>query len=573
MARTTLTVCMIVRNERENLEALLPALRDAVEAIVVVDTGSADGSQDVVRAAGATLLERAWDDDFSAARNAGLERVRTTHALWLDADDRPAPDALSRLRAAITQRPDAGWMMLLVNEAADPSTITSCWQLRAFPVHERHRFHGRIHEQVHSALRSTGTPIERVEATIRHLGYVDPEDVLRKSRRNLALLEREVADGRDDVNTLYHLMRSAQMSGKPEVALEAADRLLGKADDGAPKDVLQAAEIIRGRLLFQRGRSREALEAMQRAVERIPDDATARFFHAELLRRAGDLPGAVRELATARGCQVRMDSVPVPVAGIRRAIRKTLGEILEQLGRPVDAAVSYREALDDFPEDREVRRAFVRASIAAGALDAAERTLDSLDDSAADLVERMRLRALLAFSRGRDAEADALFARVEERAPRDAASSLHRGHLALRAGDVTAAAAHYRRSLSRQSTPDAHVGLAATHLEADRVAEALDHLVLAVESGAGRPLPPGTEALSGEALYRSGRPEEARDAFERHLRRHGPDARILARLGDCYRALGAPQAAERGYRAALELVPGLPEASAGLATLAGAGAS
>ncbi len=572
MGGTSLTVSMIVRDERENLEVLLPALRDAVDAIVVVDTGSTDGSPDVARAAGATVVSRPWDDDFSAARNAGLELVRTSHVLWLDADDRVAPETLARLKDAVARRPEAGWLLLLVNEAADPAAVTSCWQLRAFPARPEHRFAGRIHEQLFGALQATGTPVDRLDAPIRHLGYADPEEVLRKARRNFTMLSRDAATAPDDVPTLYHLMRAASACGEPEAALDAAERLIAPAARGTPTDVLQAAEVIRARLLFQRGRSEDALAGLRRAVDRVPDDATARYFLADLLRRRGDLASAARELGAARSCPIRLETIPVPVAGLRRAIRKGHGEVLEQLGRPAEAAAAYREALDDAAgEDRELSRALVRACIAAGALDAAEAALDALPDDETDVVDRLRLRATLAFARGRDAEAEALFARVESRAPRDAASALHRGHLALRAGKLEGAAEHYRRSLARQATPDAHVGLAATFLESGRTPEALEHLVLAVESAGGRTLPPGTEALAGEALLRSDRPEEARDAFERHLRRHGPDARILSRLADCYRTLGAPRAAQAGYTAALELSPGLPEAEQGLAALAGSG--
>jgi tetratricopeptide (TPR) repeat protein len=92
-----------------------------------------------------------------------------------------------------------------------------------------------------------------------------------------------------------------------------------------------------------------------------------------------------------------------------------------------------------------------------------------------------------------------------------------------------------------------------------------------MEGCRGRPLPPGAEALAGEALLRSGRAAEAREAFERHLGRLGADARIVARLADCYRELGAPAAARRGYQEALRMKPGLAEARHGLRALEAAG--
>jgi tetratricopeptide (TPR) repeat protein len=262
------------------------------------------------------------------------------------------------------------------------------------------------------------------------------------------------------------------------------------------------------------------------------------------------------------------------VAGLGRAIRTSWGEVLEQLGRPEQAATLYRESLREFPADSALNRALARACIASGSLDEAEAQLDTAaTQEGAPVLELLRLRAALAFARGCDPEATALFARVEAAAPRDWVAPLHRGHLALRGGNPRGAVEHYERSLGRAETPEARVGLAAARLEEGRVAEALDALVRGIESCEGRPLPAGTEALAGEVLLRAGRPAEARDAFERHLRRAGPDARGLARLADCYRDLGVAGAARRGYETALRLQPDLAEARAGLAGLGSEAAS
>ncbi|MFN8179510.1 MAG: tetratricopeptide repeat protein [bacterium] len=574
MSGTGLTVCMIVRDERRNVAELLPAIRPSVDEVIVVDTGSVDGTPAVAEGAGARVVHRAWDDDFAAARNAGLACVTTSHALWLDADDRIAPEDLGRVREAVRKRPGVAWMMLLVNEAEDPSAVTSCWQLRVFPARTEHRFAGRVHEQIQEALRRTGTPIERLDATVRHTGYTDPEEVLRKSRRNLALSEKELAEGRpDDVNVLYHLMRAAARCGEPAKAIDAARRLVERPAAGAPTEVLQTADVTLGRLLFQRGQTRDALAVLRRAVERAPEDPLARYYLGDLLRRDGDLISAARELAAARACPIRFETVPVPVAGLSRAIRTTLGEVLEHLARPAEAAAAYREALRDFPGDGPLARMLARACIAMGELDEAGRILDGLADNDDAVPEMLRLRGGLAFSRGRDVEAKRLFERVETLCPRDGSAPLHLGHLALRAGDFAGATKHYERALAGAETPEARVGLAAAQLELNLVPACLESLVRAVEGCPGRPLPPGTEALLGEALLRSGRAEEAREAFERHLRRFGADARVLARLADCYRALGAPAAARRGYEEALRMRPGLVEAESGLVALTGAGSS
>ena len=208
-----LTVAMIVRDERENLEELLPVLRNAVDDVVVVDTGSGDGTAELARSFGARVFEQEWTNDFSRARNRGLDEVRTSYVLWLDADDRISAESLATVRREALARPASGLMLLLVNESADPDGVSSCWQLRVFPSRPEHRFEGRVHEQVTSALSATGTPIENLDVTVVHTGYVRTEEVLRKARRNLELLREEVAEGRDDVNVLYHYVKAASRCG------------------------------------------------------------------------------------------------------------------------------------------------------------------------------------------------------------------------------------------------------------------------------------------------------------------------------------------------------------------------
>jgi tetratricopeptide (TPR) repeat protein len=306
-------------------------------------------------------------------------------------------------------------------------------------------------------------------------------------------------------------------------------------------------------------------------VDRVPNDPLARFFLGDLLARRGDLAGACRELEAARVAPIRQGNLPVPVLGLRRAIRIQLGAALERFGRFAEAAVAYREILDDRPEDRQATRSLARSLIAAGVPAEAERVLDGLGEDAPDAGEVLMLRATIAFNRGEDERSAELYRRAAELMPREAGAPLHLGHLALRGGRPELARPHYELALRLHDSPETRVGLAACELESGRLPQALDHLAVAVEASAGRPLPRGTEALSGEALFRIGRPREAAEAFEKHLRRHGPDPGILTRVADCYRVLGAREAADLGYREALKLAPELREALNGLRELNPAG--
>ncbi len=552
--RPGLTVTIIARDEQANLRELLPALTGAADEVIVVDTGSADGTAETARELGAHVVSFPWCDHFSAARNEGLKHVLTSHVLWLDADDRIEPHDLKRVREEALARPGTGIFLLLVNADRDPSLVSSCFQLRVFPNDPRHRFEGRVHEQIHPCLARTGTPSHRLDIAIRHLGYLQPDEVLRKAQRNLCLLRREMEEGgARDINILYHLVKAASRAGEIEEAVRVARRTIASPPPGSPDEVIQALRVLEGQLEFRRGRTQESLRALRDAVHHDPSDPIARYFLGNVLRASGALPEAMEQLAQARGLRVRAGNLPVPVAGLARAIRLELGEIAELLGQPALSSGAYREILQDFPEDAITRRALARSLLAQQNLDDAAPLLSDLSERLPADPESAFLAATLEFLRGDGERARTLYERAEGLDPRGWAAPLHLGHLSLRQGDLPGALAQYSKALSRADLPETRVGMAACQLECGLLEEPLEHLARAVELAGTRPLPAGTEALSGEALFRAGAIELALASFEKELRRRGPDVRILNRVADCYDALGHEQVARMARDKAQEL--------------------
>jgi len=76
---TTLTISLIVRNEEQSLGRCLDSVQGLGDEIVVVDTGSTDGTREVAAGRGARVFDFPWCDDFAAARN---------ETLRFDSDDR-----------------------------------------------------------------------------------------------------------------------------------------------------------------------------------------------------------------------------------------------------------------------------------------------------------------------------------------------------------------------------------------------------------------------------------------------------------------------------------------------------
>ncbi|MGC9064474.1 MAG: glycosyltransferase, partial [bacterium] len=82
----TITLCMIVKNEEEHLPNALNSVKDVVDEIIIVDTGSTDNTVEIAKSFGAKVYYYEWNDDFASARNEALKHATCDWILSMDAD-------------------------------------------------------------------------------------------------------------------------------------------------------------------------------------------------------------------------------------------------------------------------------------------------------------------------------------------------------------------------------------------------------------------------------------------------------------------------------------------------------
>ena len=83
----TISLCMIVKNEEAVLERCLESIKDMVDEIVIVDTGSTDKTKEIAARFTDKIYDFPWCDDFSAARNFAFSKGTGEYLLWMDADE------------------------------------------------------------------------------------------------------------------------------------------------------------------------------------------------------------------------------------------------------------------------------------------------------------------------------------------------------------------------------------------------------------------------------------------------------------------------------------------------------
>jgi tetratricopeptide (TPR) repeat protein len=223
-----LSLCMIVRDERAHLPRCLESVRGLAGQMVVVDTGSTDGTQEIARERGAEVVESAWTGDFSAARNRGLGRATGNWILVLDADESLGGPACEAIRALIA-RPPAEAFNLATKSAQASGQHARGQMVRLFPNRPDIRFEFPIHEQVNQSLVRAGIPIRPAEIEIEHWGYATAEELARKIARNRAIIERalrEAAPGPLRLHLLYYHACGYYDEGDWARAAEAYTRCL-----------------------------------------------------------------------------------------------------------------------------------------------------------------------------------------------------------------------------------------------------------------------------------------------------------------------------------------------------------
>jgi len=201
----TCSLNMIVKNEEQSITGALDSADLIMDEIVVCDTGSEDATMSLARQYGALVVTRAWDNDFSAARNHALETSTCDWIFWMDADDRLEEPSSEPLRQLWRSAQPQGAAFCIVNER-EQITPVEFIQVRLFPRHAAIRFEQKIHEQIMYSIAAQNIPFSRhPEIRIRHTGYRNALIHRKKAERNKPLIVAEAEKNPDDPALLLSL--------------------------------------------------------------------------------------------------------------------------------------------------------------------------------------------------------------------------------------------------------------------------------------------------------------------------------------------------------------------------------
>jgi glycosyltransferase involved in cell wall biosynthesis len=190
--REPLSVVVITRDEEKNLGRCLESVAWADE-IVVVDSGSTDGTIAVARAHGAVVHSEAWRG-FAAQKNLAIERARHAWILSLDADEWIDARGAEEIRAVLAS-PSADAFAFERLSSFCGAFLERTWRpdqhVRLFRKSHARFAGGHVHESV---VPVPGARVARLRSPLYHLTYRSLHDYVVRLDRYTGLAARTLRE-------------------------------------------------------------------------------------------------------------------------------------------------------------------------------------------------------------------------------------------------------------------------------------------------------------------------------------------------------------------------------------------
>jgi len=204
--RPAVSVVFIVKDEADRLGPALASVAWA-EEVLVADTGSTDGTQELARAAGVRVETVPWEG-YVGTRNRALSLATHDWVLVLDADERVSPALAGEIARALEAPGGAAGFRMprLSHMGSRPVRHGTWWPDRKLRLGVRSKGLRAVGGRVHEALDVEG-PVRDLAEPIVHHPYRDLSDAVRKNAlyARLSALDRFERGGRGGV--LFLLVR------------------------------------------------------------------------------------------------------------------------------------------------------------------------------------------------------------------------------------------------------------------------------------------------------------------------------------------------------------------------------
>lgn len=293
-ANPFISLCMIIKNEEVNLEKCLNSVRDVVDEIIIVDTGSTDNGKEIAQKFNAKILSKAWKDDFSDARNAALEAASGEWILQLDADEELTQPSAHILRDLLMNNPADAFNITVRNYQPETDMVEFMDdpQVRIFRNNKKHRYENRVHEQIIPSIARAGGRFSELNIIINHYGYKNNNR--QRAERNLPILSKEIKENPDNGYILFKLGETYKALKQWDKAADYLRQALKSSSKNIDNEIKELIYLRLGQIELGRSNFKAALEYAQGCLRFNSKSAMAKYILAIAMMYEGQIQDAMR---------------------------------------------------------------------------------------------------------------------------------------------------------------------------------------------------------------------------------------------------------------------------------------
>ena len=291
-----ISACMIVKNEENVLKLTLPDLSRGADEIILVDTGSTDGTIEVAKQFGAMVYHFPWTDDFSAARNESLKYATGDFILWVDADEFIAEEKIQKLRSVLLDiKEDAFYLPVYEAKFGQKEGTKFYFRLKGFKnkkgIHFERAFNEQVYDLSHQ-LVSSSLFLGGIE--IFHWGTdLSEEKTKLKRERNLRILKKKLQDEPNDPYFHFMLANNYYETGCFDLAFDCYGEVVKLLPNN---HIAISSRIKRARILVKQKKFQDAYAELKSVLNLDSTNAEAFNLIGSIYISTNNLPYAIKIL-------------------------------------------------------------------------------------------------------------------------------------------------------------------------------------------------------------------------------------------------------------------------------------
>jgi len=349
----TLSCCMIVKNEEKFLTQCLKSIKDVVDEIIIVDTGSTDNTVEIAKRFTDKVYFHEWQNSFSEARNYSLKFAKCDWILQIDADEELVQEdipLLCRTLETVNEKEDINAIFVALYNVLSSGESKHYFQ-RIFRRGKAH-YEGIVHNQLVYEGKAVATEIR-----FRHYGYnLSADDMEKKHERTKQLLIQQIKEDPANGFARMNLVRIYRNQKLFDKAIEEAQTALETSPLKITPDHRQMIKCDMANCMIQLSRFDEAEKICLEVIEKNPENLDIIFTLAliyQMTERYQEAISRYRQFLMTHRDEIRHTRFNLLIVDTYTSSDRAwnnMGICHHKLGQMDEAINAYQQAIEENPE-------------------------------------------------------------------------------------------------------------------------------------------------------------------------------------------------------------------------------